>query len=306
MSQSPTDAATTANPAAGTVVTEMNTPTSAADLADTSDSMPAAPASSATTNDSGPTWKMKSTSVSSRVLRSVIQPSASPLNTKAAVTVIATGKPTSRAIDARRARYIRRRTSATASAASGPNSGPTTMAPTTVTGESVITPTAAIMQARHRNNRKVMLRVDSSRVRATSSSQTMASPGSPSACFSARWAAVDSTVSTTSRVIAPLRRRPSALRSSTMSLALSRAMSAVISSPGGSNEALRCSTIWVTPGWLRNAPITRSRSSTGAITRKCSTPRPYCGVGGTIPHRGRAEFAVDPEVVAAVAGQAVV
>ena len=102
------------------------------------------------------------------------------------MTAIATGKPTSRAIDARRARYIRRRTSATASAASGPNSGPTTMAPTTVTGESVITPTAAIMQARHRNNRKVMLRVDSSRVRATSSSQTMASPGSPSACFSAR------------------------------------------------------------------------------------------------------------------------
>ena len=54
-------AATTAKPAAGTVVTEMNTPTSAADFDDTSDNMPAAPASSATTNDSGPTWKMKST-----------------------------------------------------------------------------------------------------------------------------------------------------------------------------------------------------------------------------------------------------
>ena len=164
----------------------MNTPTSAADLADTSDSMPAAPASSATTNDSGPTWKMKSTSVSSRVLRSVIQPSASPPNTKAAVAAIATGKPTSSAIDARRAKFIRRRTSATASAASGPNSGPTTMAPTTVTGESVTTPTAAIMQARHRNIRNVTFRVDSSRVRAANSSQTMASPGSPSACFSAR------------------------------------------------------------------------------------------------------------------------
>src|SRR5690242_2375470 len=49
--QSPTVAATTANPAAGTVVTEMNTPTSAADFADTSDSMPAAPAKRATTND---------------------------------------------------------------------------------------------------------------------------------------------------------------------------------------------------------------------------------------------------------------
>jgi hypothetical protein len=40
----------------------MKTPTSAADFADTSDSMPAAPASNATTNDSGPTWTMKSTS----------------------------------------------------------------------------------------------------------------------------------------------------------------------------------------------------------------------------------------------------
>ena len=55
MSQSPTVAATTAKPAAGTVVTEMKTPTRAADLADTNDSMPAAPANNATTNDSGPT-----------------------------------------------------------------------------------------------------------------------------------------------------------------------------------------------------------------------------------------------------------
>ena len=65
MSQSPTVAATTAKPAAGTVVTEMKTPTRAADLAETSDSIPAAPANSATTNDSGPTWKMKSTSSNS-------------------------------------------------------------------------------------------------------------------------------------------------------------------------------------------------------------------------------------------------
>ena len=52
--QSPTVAATTANPAAGTVVTEMNTPTSAADFDDTNDSMPAAPANNATTNENGP------------------------------------------------------------------------------------------------------------------------------------------------------------------------------------------------------------------------------------------------------------
>lgn len=53
--QSPMVAATTANPAAGTVVTEMKTPTSAADFADTSYSIPAAPANIATTNYNGPT-----------------------------------------------------------------------------------------------------------------------------------------------------------------------------------------------------------------------------------------------------------
>ena len=51
----PTVAATTANPAAGTVVTEMKTPTRAADFDDTSANMPAAPASSATTSENGPT-----------------------------------------------------------------------------------------------------------------------------------------------------------------------------------------------------------------------------------------------------------
>ena len=99
---------------------------------------------------------------------------------------MATGNPTTSAIEARRARSSRRRTSATASAANGPNSGPTTIAPTTVTGESVTTPTAAIMHARHRKSRNVTLSVDSSRVRAESSSHTIASPGSPSASFSAR------------------------------------------------------------------------------------------------------------------------
>ncbi len=60
-SQSPVVVATTDIPAAGTVVTEMKTPISAADFDVTSDSMPAAPASSATTNENGPTRKMKST-----------------------------------------------------------------------------------------------------------------------------------------------------------------------------------------------------------------------------------------------------
>ncbi len=126
MSQSPIVAATTANPAAGTVVTEMKTPTNAADFADTNESIPAAPASSATTNENGPTWKMKSTPCSSRVLVSSTQPKASNPNVAPAVTAMATGKPMSSAAEARRASDMRRRTSATANAASGPNSGPTT------------------------------------------------------------------------------------------------------------------------------------------------------------------------------------
>lgn len=52
---SPRVAATAVKPAAGTVVTEMNTPTSAADFAETRASMPAAPASRATMNDDSPT-----------------------------------------------------------------------------------------------------------------------------------------------------------------------------------------------------------------------------------------------------------
>jgi hypothetical protein len=48
--------ATEAKPAAGTVITEMNTPTSAADFADVSDSIPPAPASRATISENGPTW----------------------------------------------------------------------------------------------------------------------------------------------------------------------------------------------------------------------------------------------------------
>ncbi len=104
MSQSPTVAATTANPAAGTVVTEMKTPTRAADFAETNDSIPAAPANNATMNDSGPTWKMKSTSSSSRMLTTSIQPTASPASTPIAVISMATGKPISSASAARRAR----------------------------------------------------------------------------------------------------------------------------------------------------------------------------------------------------------
>ena len=59
---------------------------------------------------------MKSTSFNSRVLVTSIQPTASPASTPSAVTSMATGNPTSNASAARRARYVLRRTSATANA----------------------------------------------------------------------------------------------------------------------------------------------------------------------------------------------
>src|SRR5882757_4022195 len=78
---------------------------------------------------------MKSTwdRLSSR--RSVSSPVRWNTSQKSAVITIATGKPISSALLPRRIRSRRRSTTPTASAASGPNSGPSTIAPTTVTGE---------------------------------------------------------------------------------------------------------------------------------------------------------------------------
>ena len=154
-SQSPSMAATTAKPAAGTVVTEMKTPTSAADFDDTSDSMPAAPASSATTNDSGPTWKMKSTSLTCLTLLQA-QPADGLAGQRGHRGDAHRDREADQQGEQRRVGPGRNRrcTSATERAASGPNSGPSTMAPTTVTVESVTTPIAAIRQARRQEQQE--------------------------------------------------------------------------------------------------------------------------------------------------------
>ena len=111
------------------------------------------------------------------------------------------------------------------------------MAPTTVTIESVTAPIAASRHARVRNIKKVTDSVDSSRVRAISSSHTTASAGSPSASSSAACARVDSTVSSTVSRIAPRCCASISLSALMTSLAHSRAMIAEISSPGGSTAA---------------------------------------------------------------------
>ena len=159
------------------------------------------------------------------------------------VALIATGNPTTSATPERRARSIRRSTSATQSAASGPNSGPTTIAPMIRTIESVRMPTPAIIVASTMKARKLPESSVPSDVRASTSSQTTASAGEPRAARSARRAVSDTAVSTLSSTIVPTSSRPRLQRSSTTMLASSRATSHVTRSPGGRSATPRRWTI---------------------------------------------------------------
>ena len=92
-----------------------------------------------------------------RTPATVSQPIPSAAIVHSAVTPIAIRKPTTRANAARRARLSLRCTNATARAESGPNYGPSTMAPAMITVESVTTPIAVSKQASVRNIRNVTL-----------------------------------------------------------------------------------------------------------------------------------------------------
>jgi hypothetical protein len=96
-----------------------------------------------------------------------------------------------------------------------------------------------------------------SEVRASTSSQTTASEGSPGAAFSAATAASESAVSMCSTAIEPSRGMSSSFRSPRIRLASSRATSQRITSPAGfvaapcrctmlrtAGEALRTSSAW--------------------------------------------------------------
>ena len=89
---------------------------------------------------------------------------------------MAIGKPTTRAMTTAPGQPDpRRRARPTAMAASGPNSGPTTIAPTTVTAESVTIPIPASSVAIVRKVTKLPVSAASSPVRASTSSQMTAS-----------------------------------------------------------------------------------------------------------------------------------
>src|SRR4051794_59085 len=103
----------------------MKTPTSALDLADVSETVPATPASSATTTLK--TSGLATNAVSGRwpsTYASGTCPAASSAATARAVVAIATANPTSTARDERLAWDHSRARRATATPASGPNSGP--------------------------------------------------------------------------------------------------------------------------------------------------------------------------------------
>src|SRR5918911_4764411 len=117
--------------AAGIVVTEIKTPISAPDFDVLRLSMPAAPAHAATKNVKKSGWEMM---LERPWFTSVKSSFRSPDDLNASVAtyaaVIASGKPTASATAERSASAPRLWTAATQNPASGPNSGPTTIAPT--------------------------------------------------------------------------------------------------------------------------------------------------------------------------------
>ena len=101
---------------------------------------------------------------------------------------------------------------ATQSPASGPNSGPTTIAPTIRIGEPRKIPTEAIRQARAMKTRNMPPSSVLSEVRASTSSQITASEGAPLAARSARSAASEICESICSIEIEPSPRHPELLQ----------------------------------------------------------------------------------------------
>src|SRR5687767_3651980 len=115
----------------GMVATLMSTPMSAPDFAVDSDRTPAIPAQKATNTEKKSGLAMVSDSALSASLKvSGDAPTRSNPAIASQTAVIASGKPTSSAENDCQARCPRFSTTATQNAAIGPNSGPTTIAPT--------------------------------------------------------------------------------------------------------------------------------------------------------------------------------
>ena len=254
------------------VVTETRTPISVPLRPSVSDSMPTTPAATATTAARASGSAMNAVSS-----RSEIRYAAGAIWVRRKAAVATTEAPAATASPIPSVRRAappsaeRRRTMATHRAASGPYSGPTTMAPTIRIGESSRMPTAAIMAATAMNTRNDTVSSDSLRQRSSISSHTSASAPWPAVAASAASAASDTTTSSTSTVMEPRRPRSCCWSHSTSSLAPSRTTSQVTTSPAGSTAAPGSSTTWLTPGSARSRSTTTPVRSTGTIRRRWST-----------------------------------
>ena len=167
-------------PTAGTVVTEMNTPTSGPDLEVVSASTPATPASSAIRNDQMSGWTMKSVCGPVAASALVARPTARATEPQRRRRRPRRWRSRRRAWCSARGRIEGRgRASARQIAATGENSGPTTMAPMMRMGWSSSRPAPAISVARVRKLRNAQDSTLSLRTRFSTTSQTIPSSGIP-------------------------------------------------------------------------------------------------------------------------------
>ena len=157
---------------------------------------------------------------------------------------------------------------ATQKPAIGPNSGPTTIAPTIRIGESRKMPTEAIRQASAMKMRKLPPSSALSEVRASTSSQTTASDGAPRAARSASFAASEICESICSSAIEPSWCTPISFRSSITTLASSRATSQRITSPAGCRAAPARKIRLQTDGVSSSSLIARCERSNGTTIRR--------------------------------------
>lgn len=198
-----------------------------------------------------------------------IQPSQFETSAQAKVIAIATVNPMTSVFSEVMTRCQVPRSRPKQMAATAPNSGPSTIAPTIRMGEFCRMPMPASCVAMARKARYAHVMRESACTRCASSSQTTASSGSPGASSTASVATLDSDRSTCSMAMEPS--VSSHLSRSSTSLADSRAASQRITSPAGSRATPGRTTMLVTPGQSSSTVVASSVRAGGLISRRCST-----------------------------------
>src|SRR4051812_599067 len=259
-------------PAAGTGGTLMKTPTMVAERETARARAPAAPASSATTKDHWSGCQMKPVLGRARVTSSTVTRPAQRANSaSSAITAIAKANENSRS---RRPRPIipgRRSAMPALAAATALYSGPTTIAPTTSTAESVITAIEARATARTRNRWYDTVGTAPASACASTASQITASSGCPGAAASRRLARSNGVPVGVVTTTPPSAHRPIRSRSRSSSPAFSPATSHSTRSPDGSSTTPSRRVRFVIHARSRSSCTTGAVSLGGEVSRKCTT-----------------------------------